>query len=316
MRRTVSLRDSVLFGRNKRSPSPRPSPLRCTSKSRIVISRVTHGSHMRKSGIWSITLSSHLILPSSTSVASAALVKALPVDPVKKIVSASTGWLVVMSRTPQPLARVTLPSSTMAMLTPGTPNCLRSCSTRCSKPAGGAASALAAIASAIAVNARIRVFSIKSLLNGKGLSFGCARHVPELPHAHRDERQDEGREQDVGERAVPGGDQRHEAETARKKHADDQDDEGNGESLPVRQLMAGAGLPRAIDAFVDRVDRAGAAFEQRGKDHGLEEDVERRDADALEQEVRRQRRALNLGIKGDHRDEEEKRRKHCQRARD
>ena len=60
----------------------------------MVISRVTHGSHMRKSGMWSMTLSSHLILPASTSVASAALVKALPVDPVKKIVSASTGRLV------------------------------------------------------------------------------------------------------------------------------------------------------------------------------------------------------------------------------
>ena len=59
-------------------------------------------SHMRKSGMSSITLSSHLILPWSTSVASAALVNALPVEPVKKIVSASTGWLVVMSRTPHP----------------------------------------------------------------------------------------------------------------------------------------------------------------------------------------------------------------------
>ena len=100
---------------------------------------------MRKSGMWSMTLSSHLILPSSTRVASAALVNALPVDPVKKIVSASTGWLVVMSRTPQPCASVTLPSSTMAIVTPGTPNSLRSCSTRCSKPAGGAAAALVAV---------------------------------------------------------------------------------------------------------------------------------------------------------------------------
>src|SRR6185503_12741484 len=220
MRRTVSARDNVLLGRNSRSPSPRPRPLRCTRRSRIVISRVTHGSPMRKSGMWSITRSSHLILPSSTSVARAALVKAFPVDPVKKIVSASTGWLVVMSRTPHPFARVTLPSSTIAMLTPGTPNCLRSCSTRCSKPAGGAASALAAIANAIAVNARMRVLSIKSLLNGKGLGFGGARHAPHLPHADGDERQDESREQDVGERSVAGGDQRHEAEAAGEEHAD------------------------------------------------------------------------------------------------
>src|SRR5690348_3275611 len=275
MRRTVSLRDSVLFGRNRRSPSPSPSPLRWTSWSRIVISRVTHGSHMRKSGMWSMTLSSHLILPSSTSVASAALVKALPVDPVKKIVSASTSWFVVMSRTPHPFASVTLPSSTMAMLTPGTPNCLRSCSTRCSNPAGGAALALAAIASAIAVNARMRVFSIESLLNGKGWRRGCARHVGELPHADGDERQDEGREQDVGERAVAGGDERHEAEAAREEHAKDKDRNRNRQAVPRGQLLAVMRQQRAIDPLIDGVDRTGAALEQRGEDHRLEEDVKR-----------------------------------------
>ena len=124
----------------------------------MVISRVTHGSHMRKSGMWSMTLSSQPILPWSTSVASAALVKALPVDPVKKIVSASTGRLVVMSRTPQPCASVTLPFSTMATVTPGTPHALRSCSTRCSNPAGGAADAAeASKAAAMATEANLNM---------------------------------------------------------------------------------------------------------------------------------------------------------------
>ena len=50
--------------------------------------------------------------------------KALPVDPVKKIVSASTGRLVVMSRTPQPCASVTLPFSTMAIGDAGHAECL------------------------------------------------------------------------------------------------------------------------------------------------------------------------------------------------
>src|SRR3569833_293845 len=279
MRRTVSLRDSVLLGRNRSSPSPRPRPLRWTSRSRIVISRVTHGSHMRKSGMWSITLSSHLILPASTSVASAALVKAFPVEPVKKMVSASTGWLVVMSRTPQPRASVTLPSSTMVIVTPGTPIALRSCSTRCSKPGGGAACAAAAAAtSARAVSARMPCFSMKSLLDGNGA--GLAR---ELPEADGHQREDEGREQDVGEGPVAGGNQLNETEEVGEEHAEDEDDDGNRQSLVVRQLGSAAVRPGDIDALVDRVDRARAAFEQRGEDHCLEEQVEGGNADPLKQ---------------------------------
>ncbi len=187
MRRTVSLRERVLLGRNRKSPSPSPRPLRWTRRSRMVISRVTHGSHMRKSGMWSMTLSSHLIFPASTSVASAALVNALPVDPVKKIVSASTGWFVVISRTPQPRASVTLPSSTIAMVTPGTPNALRSCSTRCSKPAGGAAAADVVRHAAATPAAKCTSFSIRSLLDLQGLriAHGVAGSLPQLPHADR-----------------------------------------------------------------------------------------------------------------------------------
>lgn len=75
---------------NIRSPAPSPRPLRWTSRSRTVISLVTHGSYMRNHGMWSMTLSSQSSLPSSTSTASAAAVIALPVEPVGKIVSAST----------------------------------------------------------------------------------------------------------------------------------------------------------------------------------------------------------------------------------
>src|SRR3954452_5142657 len=264
MRRTVSLRESVLFGRNSRSPSPRPRPVRWASKSRIVISRVTHGSHMRKSGMWSMTLSSHLILPASTSVASAALVKAFPVEPVKKTVSASTGWLVVMSRTPQPCASVTFPSSTIASVTPGTPSCLRNCSPRCSKPAGGAALALVAVAKAVAVNARMRAFGMNLLLNGKGLRLGslATGSVPELPNANCEERQDEDGEENVGERPIAGRNERHETEAARKEHAKKDDDQRDRKSLPVRQRLAGAAEPGAVNPLVDRMDRARAALEQ------------------------------------------------------
>src|SRR4051794_19454672 len=204
MRCTVSLRDSVLLGRKRRSPSPSPSPLRWTRRSRIVISRVTHGSHMRKSGMWSITLSSHLILPASTRVASAALVNALPVEPVKKTVSASTGCLVPMSRTPQPCASVTLPSSTMVMETPGTPNCLRSCSTRCSNPGGGAAATELAKSAEATAPAQRRAASFMRLLlgldggrQGQLKLDGSAPHPPQLPNADGDERQDVGCEQGV-----------------------------------------------------------------------------------------------------------------------
>src|SRR3569833_708511 len=103
----------------------------------------------------------------------------------------------------------------MVTVTPGTPNCLRSCSTRCSKPAGGAAPApAAAIINATPVNARRVGLSINSLLDGNGIEGLRATRVPQLPHADGDERKDEGREQDVGERAVAGGDQRDEAEAA------------------------------------------------------------------------------------------------------
>ena len=66
----------------------------------MVISRVTQGSYIWKPGRWSMTLSSQPIFFSSTRTASAAVVTALPVEPVGKMVSASTGSGEPSLRTP------------------------------------------------------------------------------------------------------------------------------------------------------------------------------------------------------------------------
>ena len=59
-------------------------------------------------------------------------------------------------------------------------------------------------------------------------------------------------------------------------------------------VAAAARLPGLVDALVDRVDRAGPAFEQRREDHHLEQQVEGRDAHLLQQEIGRQGGALEL----------------------
>src|SRR3546814_5881367 len=74
-------------------------------------------------GIWSITGSSHPILPWSTRMASAAAVIALPVERVWNRVCASTGAVSPSMRGPQPRARVVLPSSTIAIDKIGRASC-------------------------------------------------------------------------------------------------------------------------------------------------------------------------------------------------
>ena len=64
---------------------------------------------------------------------------ALPVEPVGKIVSASTGVAAPTLLTPYPRASVASPFSTIAMAMPGTPIFVRRLSTRASKSLGGAA---------------------------------------------------------------------------------------------------------------------------------------------------------------------------------
>ena len=128
-RRIISSRLRSLGGKNIRSPAPSPSPLRCTSRSLTVSSRVTYGSYIWKPGVCSITASSHRSLPSSTSMASAAAVKALVLEAMRKSECGVTGAGSPSFRTPYPLARTTLPSLTMATAIPGTSNSLRARST-------------------------------------------------------------------------------------------------------------------------------------------------------------------------------------------
>ena len=140
--------------------------------------------------------------------------------------------------------------------------------------------------------------------------------MPQLPNADRHQRQDVGGEQSVGERAVAVGDQRNEAEAARREHAADQQHQRDRQPRAVRQALARGALPGVVDAFVDGVDRARPAFEQGREDHRLEQQMEGGQADALEQEIGGQGRALNFGVKGHHRNEEEQRREHRQRPGD
>ena len=77
-----------------RSPAPRPNPLRCVSKSLMVNSSVTQGLYILNSGIYCVTLSSHLIFCSSTNMPSAAAVYALLLDAIPKSVFSSTFWRV------------------------------------------------------------------------------------------------------------------------------------------------------------------------------------------------------------------------------
>ncbi len=70
------------------------------------------------------------------------------------------------------------------------------------------------------------------------------------------------------------------------------------------------------DALIDGVNGARPALEQRREYHRLEKQVECGKAHALEQKIRRKRRLLNLGIEGDHRNEEKDSRKHRERAGD
>ena len=94
-------------------PSPR-SPVRCTSRSRIVTARVTYGSATRNSGMCCTTGSSQRSLPSSTSRPSAIAVNAFVVDASVKAVCASTGSLRPRCFVPKPRAYTTWSSLTIA----------------------------------------------------------------------------------------------------------------------------------------------------------------------------------------------------------
>ena len=123
-----------------------------------------------------------------------------------------------MSRTPQPCASVTLPFSTMAIVTPGTPNCLAElldALLETGRRRGAAADASNARAKPLKRTRHERFMHRAASIRVWARS-GAALRVPQLPDADRHERQDEDGEQDVGERAVAVGDQGNEAEPARR----------------------------------------------------------------------------------------------------
>ena len=138
-------------------------------------------------------------------------------------------------------------------------------------------------------------------------------HCGEPPDPDGQQRQDEDGEQDVGERAVAVGDQRDEAEAAGQEHADDQ--QGQRESPGARDATARsrAAPARLGDALVDRVDGARAAFEQRGEDHQLEQQVEQGRSSCCSRKSDGSVASLDVRVEGDHADEEEQRRQHRQR---
>ena len=72
-----------------------------------------------------MTLSSHFIFPSSTKIASAALVKALLFEAIPKRVLASTFSCVAIDFTPYPFAKTTFPSLMIATAIPGTLNAVK-----------------------------------------------------------------------------------------------------------------------------------------------------------------------------------------------
>ena len=136
--------------------------------------------------------------------------------------------------------------------------------------------------------------------SGTGFAGLCMR-----PHADSDEREDEDCEQDVGERSVAACDQRNQAEPVREEHAQHQHSGGDRKPLRVAEPLGVMGLQRMVDAFVDGVNGAGPALEQRREDHRLEQQVKCRNADPLKHEIRGQGHLLDLGVECRHRNEEE-----------
>ena len=76
----MSARVWVGLGQIIRSPAPRVRPDRWQSRSRTVISLVTTGSLISNCGRYFVTGASQATLPSSTSMARAAAVKALVLE--------------------------------------------------------------------------------------------------------------------------------------------------------------------------------------------------------------------------------------------
>lgn len=86
----ISARVRSLLGQNSRSPAPRPKPIRWLTRSRTVTMSFSSGFDKLKPGRYVLTGSSHLRLPSSIRIASAAQVTALVLDAMANRVCSST----------------------------------------------------------------------------------------------------------------------------------------------------------------------------------------------------------------------------------
>src|SRR3546814_3798630 len=134
------------------------------------------------------------------------------------------------------------------------------------------------------------------------------------PETDRQERRDVNEQEEIGEPAIAIGDQGNQPEAASDEYGTGQQDGGRQKA---RRAAKFAAAPRPISCrypFVDRVDPAGSAFEQRGEDHELKPDTEPGQFETLTQKVGRQRLALNGRIICYHADEEEQCRQHGKRT--
>ena len=260
--------------------------------------------------MWSMTLSSQLILPWSTRMASAAAVNALPVEPVGKIVSASTGRGAPRSRDAEAAGeRRAGRSRRSRSSTPGTPSVWRRLSTR-SVEAGrrsgqrGGRQQRASSASRRAVEAPERCGRHAHLRSERS---DAARQI--APDADRRERQDEDGEHEVGERAIAVGDQGDEAEAAGQEHAADQQHERDGQPRAVGERARRGGAARrwsirsliawtALAPLSSRAEKI-ISWNSRWNSGRFIRCSRKSDGSG---------RVGDLGIEGDHRDEEEQRR--------
>jgi len=109
-----------------RSSAPVANPLWWISRLRIVISLVAYASYILNSGIYTVTLSSYFILPSSTKMPNAAAVKALVLEAILNKVFEFVFSLIITEFTPKPFLYTSFPSLIIPIANPETLNNRRS----------------------------------------------------------------------------------------------------------------------------------------------------------------------------------------------
>src|SRR3546814_6639884 len=134
---------------------------------------------------------------------------------------------------------------------------------------------------------------------------GSGRRAREAPDTDGDERDDKDRKEQPGEEAVSTRDQIDEPDARGDEHATDEDERADRRARAGTERRPAACLDNARDALVDRMDRPDAAFEQRGKDHQLEQYMKARHRHLAQQEIGGQRFGADRRIESHHRDEAE-----------